>query len=65
MKIRVWAPFIVWLVTLFFTPAFAHESGSVGGGLVSGFLHPITGPDHVIAIVAVGLWGAFLGRPAI
>jgi urease accessory protein len=28
-------------------------------------LHPITGWDHVIAMVAVGLWGAFLGRPAI
>ena len=32
---------------------------------MSGVLHPITGWDHVIAMVAVGLWGAFLGRPAI
>src|SRR5262249_25948291 len=27
--------------------------------------HPVFGPDHVVAMVAVGLWGAFLGQPAI
>ena len=47
------------------SPAFAHSAEGVAGGFVSGFLHPIAGPDHVIAMVAVGLWGAFLGRPAI
>ncbi|NCW62457.1 MAG: hypothetical protein EBW07_15130, partial [Rhodobacteraceae bacterium] len=31
----------------------------------SGFWHPILGWDHVVAMVAVGLWGAFLGSPAI
>lgn len=46
-------------------PALAHEGAGVAGGLVSGFLHPITGWDHVAAMVAVGLWGAFLGQPAI
>lgn len=35
------------------------------GGFVDGLLHPITGLDHVVAMVAVGLWGAQLGRPAI
>lgn len=45
--------------------AFAHESGGPAGGFVSGFLHPLAGPDHVVAMVAVGLWGAFLGRPAL
>jgi urease accessory protein len=44
--------------------ALAHEGG-VAGGLVSGFTHPIFGLDHVAAMVAVGLWGAFLGHPAI
>jgi urease accessory protein len=33
--------------------------------LLGGFLHPITGVDHVIAMVAVGMWGAFLGPPAL
>ena len=46
--------------------AFAHaDAASLSGGLMSGFLHPISGLDHIIAMVAVGLWGAFLGRPAI
>ena len=46
-------------------PAFAHEQVGVGGGLVRGLLHPLTGMDHLIAMVAVGIWGAQLGAPAI
>jgi urease accessory protein len=45
--------------------ASAHEAGAAGGGFATGFLHPILGWDHVAAMVAVGLWGAFLGAPAI
>ncbi|SRR6056297_365491 len=45
--------------------AHAHEATGVAGGFASGFMHPILGWDHVAAMVAVGLWGAFLGRPAI
>jgi urease accessory protein len=45
-------------------PALAH-SGSPAGGFLGGFAHPLFGPDHVVAMVAVGLWGAFLGVPAI
>jgi urease accessory protein len=47
------------------TAAAAHTGETVGGGFVAGFLHPILGWDHVAAMVAVGLWGAFLGPPAI
>ena len=47
------------------TPAFAHTGQGVAGGFAAGFMHPITGPDHVVAMVAVGMWGAFLGAPAI
>jgi len=43
----------------------AHEGGGIAGGFVSGFTHPLLGWDHVVAMVAVGLWGAFLGSPAI
>jgi urease accessory protein len=46
-------------------PVLAHTGGSVGGGFLTGFAHPISGWDHVVAMVAVGLWGAFLGMPAI
>jgi urease accessory protein len=47
------------------SPAFAHEGAGVAGGFASGFKHPILGWDHVAAMVAVGLWGAFLGAPGI
>lgn len=43
----------------------AHEATGVAGGFISGFMHPVLGPDHVVAMVAVGLWGAILGSPAI
>ena len=46
-------------------PAFAHSENGVAIDFVGGFTHPIFGPDHVVAMVAVGLWGAFLGMPAI
>ena len=45
-------------------PALAH-TGEGLGGLASGLLHPISGLDHVVAMVAVGLWGGILGAPAI
>ena len=46
-------------------PVLAHEGGDIAGGFVAGFLHPLFGFDHVVAMVAVGLWGAVLGSPAI
>lgn len=52
------------MLLLFAVPALAH-TGSSTGGLIGGFAHPLFGPDHVVAMVAVGLWGAFLGPPAI
>ena len=45
-------------------PALAHTGAGMAGGLASGFLHPLTGLDHLVAMVAVGLWGAQLGNPA-
>jgi urease accessory protein len=45
--------------------AWAHIQAGEGGGFVSGFHHPMSGWDHVLAMVAVGLWGAQLGAPAI
>jgi len=44
--------------------AVAHDGAGVAGGFLSGFTHPIGGLDHVTAMFAVGLWGFFLGRPA-
>src|SRR6186713_604314 len=46
-------------------PAFAHSGEGVAGGFAAGFLHPLSGLDHLLAMVAVGIWGAFLGRPLV
>ncbi len=46
------------------TVASAHSEGGGAGGFTSGFSHPLTGLDHIVAMVAVGLWGAFLGGRA-
>ena len=56
----------LFVVSLLLLPsvAGAHPQTGTVGGFVSGFLHPLTGLDHIAAMVAVGLWGAFLGAPA-
>jgi len=46
-------------------PALAHEQAGQAQGFLTGFLHPLSGPDHVVAMIAVGLWGAQLGLPAV
>jgi len=54
------------LLMLFASNVFAHaDAASVSGGFLSGLSHPIGGLDHITAMFAVGLWGFFLGRPAI
>ena len=53
------------IVILLPATASAHTETGAIGGLVSGFSHPLTGLDHMVAMVAVGLWGAFLGGRAI
>ena len=53
------------IATLLALPASAHEQAGLIGGLASGILHPLTGLDHLVAMVAVGLWGAELGVPAL
>lgn len=45
--------------------AFAHSGHDVSMPFVSGFLHPMMGFDHLIAMFAVGLWGARIGGKAI
>ena len=56
----------MWLVLLVVlaapSSAWAHIQAGEG---VSGVHHPVSGWDHVLAMIAVGLWGAQLGRPAV
>ena len=42
----------------------AHIHSGEGTGFTAGLLHPVTGLDHVLAMLAVGVWGAQLGAPA-
>lgn len=53
------------LILLWPDVAQAHVEHGSAGGFLSGVTHPISGLDHVLAMVAVGLWGAQLGRPAV
>ncbi len=53
------------ILVAYASTASAHEGAGLAGGFISGFLHPVFGWDHVVAMVAVGLWGAFLGNPSI
>ena len=52
-------------VLIWMQAAQAHILKGEATGLLSGFMHPISGPDHILAMVSVGLWGAQLGAPAI
>lgn len=42
-------------------PASAHVMDGPLGGFGSGFGHPLAGLDHLLAMLAVGLWGAQMG----
>jgi urease accessory protein len=45
--------------------ALLHDETGSAEGLLAGLSHPVSGLDHVLAMVAVGLWGAQLGKPAV
>jgi len=53
------------VLSLAATPACAHVERGQAAGFLAGLHHPISGLDHVLAMVSVGLWGAQLGPPAV
>jgi urease accessory protein len=57
--------FAVLVLLAWAQPALAHTQRGETAGFLAGFRHPISGLDHVLAMVAVGLWGAQLGAPAV
>lgn len=65
--------FLAAVLTLVTASAFAHTglAGHSHSGLEAGFAHPFSGVDHLLAMVAVGLWAAqrggrlTLGLPAV
>ena len=46
-------------------PAFAHLNPDEHGSFAAGFSHPLFGLDHILAMVAVGLWAAQIGGRAL
>lgn len=51
---------------LMLVPVLAHaHPGHNGGGFAHGFIHPLSGPDHLLAMFAAGLWAAQLGGRAL
>lgn len=63
-KIPSW-PVTAALGLMVAAPVLAHTEGGQVTGFLAGLLHPASGLDHVVAMVAVGLWGAQLGAPAL
>lgn len=52
-------------VMLWPVAVWAHAESGKADGFLAGLHHPISGLDHILAMISVGLWGAQLGAPAI
>ncbi len=48
------------ILALSVTPAMAHTGHGVTSGFAQGLAHPVLGPDHLLAMLAVGLWSGFV-----
>lgn len=46
-------------------PAVAHTGHHAVSGFVSGLIHPLLGLDHLLAMIAIGLWAAQQGSRAL
>jgi urease accessory protein len=65
-ELRFWILlYTICIMTYWPSSAFAHVERGQAIGFVTGLQHPWSGLDHVLAMIAVGLWGAQLGNPAI
>lgn len=58
-------PVAIIVLLLLANAAHAHSDDGGALGFLSGARHPVSGMDHILAMIAVGLWGAQLGAPAI
>ncbi len=65
MKGKYWSAATLAVAAGLFVPvAAAHHLGAHGAGFASGVAHPLAGLDHILAMIAVGLWSAQLGGRA-
>lgn len=58
-------PLFLTIILLCPVTLYAHVGSGGDGGFLTGMQHPVSGFDHVLAMVAVGLWGAQLGAPGL
>src|SRR5436305_10238746 len=49
------------LAVVMATPAAAHTGAGGTSGFLTGTWHPLSGVDHILAMVAIGLWASMLG----
>ena len=63
MRTRAGGAIVFWTTFLFAPCALAHSGEA--GGFLSGLSHPVSGLDHIAAMIAVGLWGSQLRKPAV
>lgn len=63
-KLKMCFSILVAPIIFFPSYAFAHVDLGQATGFITGLQHPWSGLDHVLAMIAVGIWGAQLGNPA-
>jgi urease accessory protein len=63
-KLQKCFPLLAALIILLPSYALAHVEQGQAAGFITGLQHPWSGLDHVLAMIAVGIWGAQLGNPA-
>ena len=67
MKIKFTRSLVLaFLLALIPTVAYAHDGSTLPfGGFLSGFIHPVLGYDHLLAMLSVGILSAQIGGRAI
>jgi len=63
--VRKFLPALAALLALAPTAAFAHPGHGEALGFAAGFLHPMSGLDHILCMVAVGVFAFVLGGRAL
>ena len=62
MQLRFLSAVLLSLITLLVSPfALAHSGAGHIAGLADGFMHPVTGLDHLLVAIAAGFWAGRSG----
>jgi urease accessory protein len=65
MRIKIGSGILSIAMLVLAQGAWAHPGHEEAGGFMAGFMHPLFGVDHLLAMLAVGLWAARLGGRAV